>query len=233
MYICEKCNSNHNGEYGSGRFCSQRCSRSYSTSSNRSSINEKIGRSIKGSGNPPIIKNCIYCGNEFIASWKRKDQKSCSVSCSMKSNWVNLEYRKNITEKNKKRCIDINERNRMRDIGRKGGFGKKGTTKGGTRYDSNLEKICFEYLESKNVKFEAHKNIPNSSKISDMYLTEHDIWVELDGINREKRKDWLGKDYEYWLEKINLYKRESLDMRIAYNLEDLIKIVEDPISSKE
>ena len=226
MYICEKCNSNHNGEYGSGRFCSQKCSRSYSTSLNRILINEKIGSAIKGSGNPPAIKNCTYCGNEFIASRKRKDQKSCSMSCSMKSNWENPEYKKNITEKNKARCIDINERNRMRDIGRKGGFGKKGTTERGTRYDSNLEKICFEYLESKNIKFEAHKNIPNSSKISDVYLIDQDIWIELDGINREKRKDWLGKDYEYWLEKINIYKRESLDMRIAYNLEDLIKVIE-------
>ena len=114
----------------------------------------------------------------------------------------------------------------MRDIGRKGGFGKKGTTEGGTRYDSNLEKICFEYLESKNIKFEAHKNIPNSSKISDVYLIDQNIWVELDGINREKRKKWLGKDYEYWLEKINIYKRESLDMRIVYNLEDLIRVIE-------
>jgi hypothetical protein len=226
MYICEKCNSDHNGEYGSGRFCSQKCSRSYSTSSNRILINEKISRAIKGSGNQSTIKNCIYCGNEFIASWKRKDQKSCSMSCSMKSNWEDPEYKKNITEKTKIRCADIKERERMRDIGRKGGFGKKGTTEGGTRYDSNLEKICFEYLESKNIKFEAHKNIPNSSKISDVYLIDRNIWIELDGINREKRKNWLGKDYEYWLEKINIYKRESLDMRIAYNLEDLIRVIE-------
>jgi hypothetical protein len=226
MYICEKCNSDHGGEYGSGRFCSPMCSRSYSTSLNRISTSLKISKAITGSGNPAVVKNCAYCRNEFIASWKRKDQESCSMSCSRKLNWNSTGYRENIREKNKIRFSDINERNRMRDIGRKGGFGKIGTTGYGTRYDSNLEKICFEYLESKNIKFEAHKNIPNSSKISDVYLIDQDIWIELDGINREKRKDWLGKNYEYWLEKIDIYKRESLDMRIAYNLEDLIKIIE-------
>lgn len=226
MYICEKCNSNHNGEYGSGRFCSQKCSKSYSTSLNRISTNKKISKSIKGSGNPPVIKNCMHCGKEFTASWKRKGQKNCSMSCAMKSNWKNSEYKKNIIEKTRKRFTDMDERNRMRDIGRKGGFGKKGKTGGGTRYDSNFEKICFEYLESKDIKFEAHKNIPNSSKVSDVYLIDQDIWIELDGINREKRKDWLGKDYDYWLEKISIYERESLDMRIVYNLEDLIRVIE-------
>jgi len=29
---CENCGSKHNGSYGSGRFCNQKCARSFSTS---------------------------------------------------------------------------------------------------------------------------------------------------------------------------------------------------------
>lgn len=46
--ICEKCETNHSGEYGSGRFCSKECARAYSTMKKRSEINVKIGSSLKG-----------------------------------------------------------------------------------------------------------------------------------------------------------------------------------------
>lgn len=43
---CEHCDSKHQGEYGSGRFCSSKCARSYSTSLNRDVINEKTRTTI-------------------------------------------------------------------------------------------------------------------------------------------------------------------------------------------
>jgi hypothetical protein len=46
--ICECCNSVHGGEYGSGRFCSQTCSRSFSTKSKRLEINKKVSDKLKG-----------------------------------------------------------------------------------------------------------------------------------------------------------------------------------------
>jgi hypothetical protein len=33
MCICENCNRNHDGSYGSGRFCSSSCARSFSSKS--------------------------------------------------------------------------------------------------------------------------------------------------------------------------------------------------------
>jgi hypothetical protein len=113
----------------------------------------------------------------------------------------------------------------LRDIGRKGGYGKKGYTQKGTHYESNLEKQCFEYLEEKNIKFEAHKHIPNSSKVSDVYLNDLDLWIELDGINREKRKEWLGQDYQYWIEKLKIYKLEKLNYKIFYNKTTFINFI--------
>lgn len=45
---CENCNNDHDGTYGSGRFCSVTCSRSFSTKNNRSQTNAKISSSLKG-----------------------------------------------------------------------------------------------------------------------------------------------------------------------------------------
>jgi hypothetical protein len=45
---CENCNKEHDRSYGSGRFCSSECSRSFSTKEKRSLINDKIKKSLKG-----------------------------------------------------------------------------------------------------------------------------------------------------------------------------------------
>jgi hypothetical protein len=47
MNICENCNCEHDGEYGSGRFCSNKCARGFSTKANRFDINKKISNSLK------------------------------------------------------------------------------------------------------------------------------------------------------------------------------------------
>lgn len=45
---CENCNTDHNGEYGSGRFCCQKCARSFATIKDRSIRNDQISKTLKG-----------------------------------------------------------------------------------------------------------------------------------------------------------------------------------------
>jgi len=45
---CENCESEHNGDYGSGRFCSSKCARGFSTKEKRQEINEKVGKKLRG-----------------------------------------------------------------------------------------------------------------------------------------------------------------------------------------
>ena len=45
--LCEYCNSNHFGNYGSGRFCSSKCARGYSTKNKRKEINKKVSLKLK------------------------------------------------------------------------------------------------------------------------------------------------------------------------------------------
>ncbi len=46
--ICENCKNKHDGNYGSGRFCSSKCARSFSTKNKRKEINKKVSESLKG-----------------------------------------------------------------------------------------------------------------------------------------------------------------------------------------
>lgn len=47
MRTCERCKTDIIEKYGSGRFCSAKCARSFSTKANRKEINEKISKNIK------------------------------------------------------------------------------------------------------------------------------------------------------------------------------------------
>jgi len=44
---CEYCNREHLGSYGSGRFCSNKCAKGFSTKNNRKEIWSKISKSLK------------------------------------------------------------------------------------------------------------------------------------------------------------------------------------------
>jgi len=76
--ICEYCKNEHNGSYGSGRFCSVKCARGFSTSKKRKEINKKVSlkltgyKCIKGG----LVKLCDYgCGQN--AKYKLKNGKWC------------------------------------------------------------------------------------------------------------------------------------------------------------
>ena len=52
MKICESCQEEHGGTYGSGRFCSAKCAKSFSTKNKNDSGKKKKS-------------NCIECGTEI------------------------------------------------------------------------------------------------------------------------------------------------------------------------
>lgn len=80
--ICECCKSEHDGRYGSGRFCSSKCARSFSTKKNRSDINTKIGKKRSLSKHSEVEKICEQCKKIFSVPWNKRNQKFCSQSCS-------------------------------------------------------------------------------------------------------------------------------------------------------
>ena len=218
--LCKNCESKPGvkySKYSSGDFCSIECAKAYSTKNKRNEINLKVSKTLKGRTTALLInKICPNCSKEFFVKKKHKNQKCCSVVCSRSLD----SYKENVSQFRKELCSKIDERLRLREIGRKGGFGKKGYTNRGIYYQSTFEKSVFEYLDEKNINYVPHLSIPNSSKITDVYLSDLDLWVELDGIDREKKKKWIGNDYTYWIEKLEIYKREKLNFIVVKSFEE-------------
>ena len=82
---CETCQKEHDGSYGSGRFCQQACSRSFSTKAKRKEINKKV-RQWQQKNNPLTIidKECPLCSAKFQVKKTKKNQRFCSRSCATK-----------------------------------------------------------------------------------------------------------------------------------------------------
>lgn len=85
MSICEFCNCEHTGIYGSGRFCSQKCARAFSTRGKRELINKKVSRTLKGtrkSVTRPIKERfCAVCGT-MLPIGTPSNRRTCSGECS-------------------------------------------------------------------------------------------------------------------------------------------------------
>jgi hypothetical protein len=105
MY-CKNCDIQHNGKYGSGKFCGAKCARSFSTKNKRNEINKKVSEKMSGrklteehisniektnnfNRKQKIKKNCLHCNQELLLVIGNK-QKFCSQKC-----WISY------TEKNK------------------------------------------------------------------------------------------------------------------------------------
>ena len=86
MYLCEKCNSEHNGSYGSSRFCSPKCARSFSSNTNRQKTNKKVSENLKGwktIKGGRIRRNCEFgCGQQAKFFLKSVKKWCCSASAN-------------------------------------------------------------------------------------------------------------------------------------------------------
>ena len=93
MKKCENCNQEHDGNYGSGRFCCKKCARSFSTKAKRKEINQKVSKKLKDRAKNNLPKdtswqveiNCEWCDKLFIK--RQKNQRFCSQKCSRTRNW--------------------------------------------------------------------------------------------------------------------------------------------------
>ena len=113
--ICEHCKNSHDGSYGSGRFCSSSCARSFSTSKNREIINKKISNTLKRNRcvKGGLIKLCDFgCGRE--AKHKFKNNKWCCETSANKC--------PTLKKKNSNELIKIHKQNKGRIFTREDGL---------------------------------------------------------------------------------------------------------------
>lgn len=221
---CEYCQVEMKANYGSGRFCNVKCAKSFSTSKNRTEISEKVSATLK---KPMHQINCLTCGALVIG--KRKKIKYCDRKCSANDPKIKMQRNENLSKTLKEKfSTDVNARDRMRKIGRKGGFGTRCETDSGISCDSMFEKKAFEILEEYKLEFIPHKILPASSRISDAYLPSLNIWLEFDGINREKC--YTDKSSPRWLQwegKLNEYKNKQLNVKVFVSHNEIEKFCKE------
>lgn len=131
--ICEKCLIEYFELYGSGRFCSKKCAKSFSTSKERIQINQKIRNKLK---KPLIQKTCLQCFSIFLSKEKCK-RKFCSRECSSK----NINSRSEIKEKRRKSRLEQIEKGNI-------GYGIKCSIDD-IRCDSALEYAFIKWYKNK------------------------------------------------------------------------------------
>lgn len=93
MEKCENCNKEHNGLYGSGRFCSSKCARSFSTKEKRKDINLRVSKKLLGKKT-----------RNYSSSGKMGDRKS-----KIKPEYINVTPEERwgiINEKRKKNWVE-------------------------------------------------------------------------------------------------------------------------------
>jgi very-short-patch-repair endonuclease len=181
---CENCDNEHDGSYGSRRFCSSKCARGFSTKRKRSLINEKIRKTIEDK-HPKIEKNCEWCGNKFEVKKSKKKQLTCSRSCSAKLRNNSPEYKEWLSEHfskiAKKRYMEGDE-----SIGwqiRK------------NQPMSKPERIVKKFLDEENIIFE--REYKEGKYFIDFAILERQISLEIDGKQHnypERRKKDKEKD---------------------------------------
>lgn len=181
MNECEKCGNQHNGKFGSGRFCSRQCANSRPKSDAlKKRLSNKMAGYKFGNALHPIVKPvkmdhrwCSICESEFIVR-SCKFNKYCSDKCARKRPGQGG-YRKNSTRK-----IRSEYKGYWMDSGSERQFAEL-LDEHGIMWVKNSE-LYFEY---KDIVGKARKYYP------DFYLPEYDYWVEIKGLLYRSENDQL------------------------------------------
>jgi len=174
MKTCENCGTEHDGSYGSGRFCSTKCARGFSTKAKRKEINEKVSNTLTGTGHGNVKLICAICESEFEVAWKKRHQQTCSSSCGSKLVWQDESYKSNMSKINSKRAL---ERHRSGDAS----FGWKTRHKLQPSYP---ESIAIRVLDSIGIDYEYE--MPLEKYYVDFAIHSRKIAIEIDGQQHNK-----------------------------------------------
>ena len=177
-HTCENCGKVMTTYYGSGRFCSNFCARSFVSKQNREEKNLKISKSLeKGNGSETQIKrHCSICGKEI----GYKNKSGYCINCIRKSPELK-EYRINTL-----RYVSSFIQNRP-------GWQSRDTI-------SYPEQFWIKVLDNNSIKYEHNKPVKNnhsSNYYLDFYIKVNDteIDLEIDG-KQHKYEDRIKSDIE-------------------------------------
>ncbi len=176
MNICEKCFKDHDGSYGSGRFCNVKCANSRIRSKE---IKEKVSKKLIGRKKSklwienPANRNCKFCNVEFLASHPL--QLACSRDCVRKKGSLALSEEQKI-QKSKKMSAIAKKRH---EAGEKFGWSSRFKIK-----PSYPESIAIKFFELNNISF--IRELPVGKYFVDFAIEDKKLAIEIDGQQHKK-----------------------------------------------
>lgn len=217
---CENCKKEHDGSYGSGRFCSSKCTKSFSTKNKREEINKKVSESLK---KEKTSKSCKECSKIFYSN--RREQLYCSPRCAR------------LAVRSRKEYKDKMRRTQLRKV-------ENGTHKGwqSRNIKSYAEKFFIEVLKNNNlfdkcVLEHAVKKRDlgiecDANYFLDFYFPDKNIDLEIDGkqheyedrLESDKKRDKVLKDNGYKVYRIK-WKNPISDENKAYIKSEINKFL--------
>jgi len=182
---CENCDIEHNGSYGSGRFCTIKCARGFATKSKREEINKKVSSSLQGRKLSDEHKDKISEANK-----NRTEEVRKKVSESLKKYYSdNPEAVENISNFMKNREVSDETKAKLSLVAISRGFG--GVTQSrwikykGKTLGSSYELKVAEDLDRNGIIWDTCKKFPyidNTGKsrtyTPDIYLIDYDVYLE-------------------------------------------------------
>lgn len=136
--ICEYCGEHHEGQYGSGRFCTGKCARGFSTQAKRNLINKKVSKTLTGTGHADIEVTCEVCKTTRVVPWRKRHGRTCGPACAGKL--------PDVREKLSKTRIAAIKAGKYNGSGIKCAYLFKEEN---IKCDSKLEYACLNYFETK------------------------------------------------------------------------------------
>lgn len=190
-YLCEKCNSivKENEKFGSGRFCSRKCSNSRPQTEE---TRKKKSLSAKAfhENNPEVSVESGYKAAETVRNTKgKREEINKKISNSVILSHKNPEIIKKISESAKGRTVSQETRLKMSNL-MKSAI-KNGTRKGwaSRNKESYAESFWRKVLEQNEIPFKQelrvlHSELNMNSKscyFLDFFLTDKNVDLEIDG----------------------------------------------------
>lgn len=178
---CERCQSEHDGSYGSGRFCCCRCARGFATALSRGEINKKVSEKMSGRGAGIENRQCLLCGKDF-SSPVVKNKKFCTRKCSA----IYTNSRPEIISHLRSVMLK-----KVKDGTHSGWKSRKG------KPPSYAEKFFMDVLKNNNIQYE--RDLPVGRWFIDFAIKDKMIALEIDGKQHEyddrKKSDEIKDKY--------------------------------------
>lgn len=211
--ICENCGKEHDGSYGSGRFCSCKCARCFSTKANREETNKKVSQTLLKRRDLGLFKTdftvryCSDCGKQ--------------ISFKNKSGYCRECVRHTDEYKRKQRISNHNAQLKLIEEGRHKGWASRNIKSYPEKFfESVLNNNCIEYIREKKVgkyfldfvigkvdleidgKQHKYKDRAEHDAIRDQYLTDcgYTVYrIDWNEINSEAGKQTMKLKIDQFL----------------------------------